>query len=248
MKLNQALAVRKGENASRQSAVEKAYHLLQKTDSMEGLEKTYTPVNDGDDILPPESKRLQIRAEEILESVQHAFAPLMDANATVEFGNVGALADVKLGDVVVVKACPVTYLLFLEKTLKDLETIINKTPVLDPSEKWEYDINQRAYTTAPKRTVSTKKVQTAVVVVPATDKHPAQISTTNEDKIQGNWFKTLFSGAISGTRKSELLDNVQALSTAVKIAREEANSVEVVRQDIAKKILASVFESPSKDK
>ena len=248
MKLNQALAIRKGENASRQAAVEKAYHLLQKSDAMEGLEKVYSPINDEGEVLPRESKRLQLHAEDILDSVQTAFIQLMNANAVVEFGNLEATANIVLGDKVLIAGCPVTYMLFLEKTLKDLETIINKIPVLDPAETWTYDGNVGAYVTAPKQTTSTKKVQVAVVVVPATDKHPAQVSMTNEDKTQGHWNRTLFSGAVSSTRKAELNENVQALMTAVKIAREEANSIEVEKQDIAKVFLDSIFTSPSKNK
>ena len=119
---------------------------------------------------------------------------------------------------------PVTYLLFLEKQLADLQTFVTKLPVLDAAETWSYDEATDAYATPPTQTTRSKKVPRNHVKAEATEKHPAQVEMYFEDVLVGYWTTVKFSGALPQARVNELRARVIKLSEAVKIAREQANS------------------------
>jgi hypothetical protein len=77
---------------------------------------------------------------------------------------------------------------------------------------------------------------------PATDKHPAQVEFYHEDVAVGRWDKVKFSGAMPADRKQFLLDRVRQLRDAIKVAREEANSIEIKPVKIADAIFHFVFD------
>ncbi|MCK2217681.1 hypothetical protein MF672_028380 [Actinomadura sp. ATCC 31491] len=133
-KLNQILAVEKGVKASSQRAVTDAYHTIQKPPLLSGLSRTYQPIDDEGEQLPPESTRVQVKAEEVLAEVGKALTKLFDVTATKDWTNTVAKADVVVDGQPLIEGAPVTYLLFLEKQLVDLHTLISKLPTLDPAE------------------------------------------------------------------------------------------------------------------
>jgi hypothetical protein len=81
----------------------------------------------------------------------------------------------------------VTTLLFLEKQLNDLASLIGKMPTLDPAETWHFDEGQDAWASAVLETHRTKKVPQAFIKAPATDKHPAQVEVILTDEVVGYW-------------------------------------------------------------
>ena len=64
---------------------------------------------------------------------------MFDVVLTQDMGNTHAKADIKVNGQTILPNVPVTYLLFLEKQVVDLETFVTKLPSLDPSEVWEAD-------------------------------------------------------------------------------------------------------------
>lgn len=228
-KLNQVIAIEKGEKNTRNEVITKGYHLLQKGDLLTGLSRTYKPFEDGEEHqLPSEVKNVQVRAEEVLGAMTDAFAEFINITATKDWANCEAKADVKLEDgTVVVAQVPVTHLLFLEKQLIDLHVAISKLPVLDIAEDWQYDENKGVWSTEPISTVRTTKKLKVLIKAAATDKHPAQTETYNEDVPQGTWSIVKFSGAMPAVKIRELVERVELLQRAVKYAREEANMAEV---------------------
>lgn len=237
-KLNQIIAVEQGVKSRAKDRVTELYHSLQKSALLNGISRTYQPKDEDGDHLPAESTLVQVKVPEVLRQVQEALTRLFDVTLTKESANVKAKADVVVGDVTIATDVPVTYLLFLEKQLVDLRTFVSKLPTLDPASKWVYDSNDGVNKTEPVQTTKSKKVPCNWVKADATDKHPAQVEIFHEDVIVGTWTKVDSSGAIPATRKAELVARVDALSTAVKFAREEANSLEVTDREIA----ANVFE------
>ena len=145
---------------------------------------------------------------------------------TKEVGNTVATADIVVDGEqdVLLAAVPVTYLLFLEKQLVNLRTFIDKLPVLDPSVAWSVDPATGDWRSSPVETVRTKKVPRNWVKAEATKEHPAQVEVYHEDVMVGTWETTRLSGALPATRKAVLSDRVSRLLTAVKYARERANS------------------------
>ena len=235
-KLNQVLAVEKGVKSSANKRFTEIYHLIQKQPLLSGIARSYTPKDQDGDQLPSESTKVQVKASEILDEVRNTLTDLFDVTATKDWGNLKATADVKVGSKVLVEAAPVTYLLWLEKQLVDLHTVISKVPTLDPTEEWEFDDAQDCYRTVPTETVRTKKIPRNHVKAEATDKHPAQVEVYHEDVVMGYWKTIKYSGALPASRVNELLRRVEQLQNAVKTAREEANSIEVQQKNVGSSI------------
>lgn len=239
--LNKLIAVEKGVKASAQRAETDLYHQVQKTALLSGLTRTYLPKDDDGDRLPSESTRVQVKVGDVLKSLSEELTRLFDVTLTKEVGNASARADVIVDGTTLLKQVPVTYLLFLEKQLININTFVGKLPTLDPANEWSFDDNNGLYVAAPVQTVKTKKIPRNWVKAEATEKHPAQVEIFHEDVIVGTWTKVDASGAIPATRKAELLSRIDKLQTAVKFAREEANSFEVEDQKSGDKVFGYLF-------
>jgi len=226
-KLCQIVAVTKGVKSRTQAAVSKIYKTLQQNDLFTGMEKSYSPCDDAGPVYPSESKKLQAYASDLLVEAAKEWSKLFDVVATQDHGNCIALANVVVGNETVLEDVPVPTLLFLEKQLIDVRTFLDKLPVLDPAKSWRSDEIMDCYVTDPVQRTKTKKVKKFVTMYEATKEHPAQIDTDFEDIVEGFWNQIDYSGAMSESRKGELLQRVNLLIDAVKKAREEANSTTV---------------------
>ncbi|MFI6509190.1 hypothetical protein ACIBCT_16415 [Streptosporangium sp. NPDC050855] len=236
-KLNQILAVEKGVKSDTQRKVTDAYHTIQKNALLSGISRTYQPIDDEGERLPPESTRVQVQGEDLLKQVGAALVRLFDVTATKDWANCSARADVKVDGSTLLEDVPVTYLLFLEKQLVDLQTFVARLPVLDAAETWTLDQSTDCWRTEPVKTTRTKKVPRNHVKAEATDKHPAQVEVYHEDVVVGFWTKVTFSGAVPQKRVNELLERIGRLQNAVKFAREEANGTEITYQRVGEKVL-----------
>lgn len=243
VKLNQILAIEKTAKSEGDKTLTAAYQEVQKTPLLSGISRTYQPRDDDGDTLPPESELVQRNVEDILLNVGQGLTRLFDVTLTKDVGNTEARADVVVGGVTILAQVPVTYLLFLEKKLVDFKTFVSKLPVLDPSVKWSEDATagRGLWVSDEVKTVKTKKIPRNHVLAEATDKHPAQVQLFHEDVIVGDWTTTKFSGAIPAARRADLIARVNALSDAVKIAREEANSAEVTSLAAGSAIFGYLF-------
>lgn len=230
-RLNQLIAVRPGVKNDVTTKVTKAHHLLLRNELMSGLARTYTARDDDGYVYPDETTWVQVKATSLLREAAEELARLFNVNAAIDWTNQEAKADlVLLGDnpVVLVPSVPVTYLMFLEKQLVDMETMVRKLPVLPPTETWTFDPNTDVYKSQPIGTTKTQKVRKSHVLYPASDRHPAQVESYTEDEPIGTWITTKMSGAVPGERINQLLTRVQNLQRAVKYAREQANLKKVV--------------------
>ncbi|TDE42558.1 hypothetical protein E1295_27645 [Nonomuraea mesophila] len=239
--LNQILAVEKGVKADVQRRVSDVHHTVQKAPLLSGISRTYQPIDDEGEQLPPESTRVQVKVEDVVKDAADALTRLFDVTATKDVANCSAKADVVVDGRVLLEDVPVTYLLFLEKQLVDLRTLISKLPTLDPSETWTLDANTDTWRTEPVKTTRTKKVPRNHVLAEATEHHPAQVQVFTEDVVVGYWTKVTFSGAVPQRRVNELLDRLTKLQDAVKYAREEANGIEVVDRRIGDALFGYLF-------
>nr|CAA9285384.1 FIG01134179: hypothetical protein [uncultured Armatimonadetes bacterium] len=240
-RLNQIIAVEKGIKSASFQEISEAHHVLQKPTLLSGIARTYRPKDEEGEQFPPESTRVQVRAEEVVRQTGEVLTRLFDVTATKDWANCKARADVMVDGNVLLKDVPATYLLFLEKQIVDLHTFVKKLPVLDAAETWEYDASADTWATEPVQTVKTKKVPRNHVKAEATDKHPAQVEVYHEDVVVGFWRTVKFSGALPAKRVNELLERVEKLQQAVKFAREEANSMEAEDQKIGGKVFHYLF-------
>jgi hypothetical protein len=240
-KLNQIIAVQKGVQASTARAITDAYHKFQKTQLFGGLSRTYRPKDEEGELLPGESVKVQLKAEEVLTEATQAFTQLIDVVLTKDQANREATAPILVDGYTIAVDVPVSTLLFLEKQLADVRTMIGKIPVLDPAETWHYDSTADCWRAEDVQTARTKKIPRNHVKAEATDRHPAQVEVYNEDVVVGLWTKTTFSGAMPASRVRELSERVTALQTAVKYAREQANSIDILQQKMGEGIFTYIL-------
>lgn len=244
-KINQILAVEKNKRTVLHKEITELHRQTQQPALMTGHQKTFVPKEEDDETYPPEERKVQILHQDALDDVSDRLASLMDVTATKDWSNCKARADVVVGGEVFLKEVPVTYCLFLEKELTDLQTFVSKMVELDPAQNWTYDANSGQYRSDSTTTHKTKKLQKPIVLYDATPEHPAQTQLITEDVVIGHWTTTHFSGAIPRPKKRHLLERIQELHDAVKFAREQANSLEAEEPRIGKKILGYIFKEDS---
>src|SRR5438445_12843059 len=122
-KLNQVIAIEKGSKTRIYSAITELHKNAQKPELYYGFNKNYEPKDADGEQYPPESKKVMLRASDVLSETQKLFTEYLDITATKDFANVTAKADISLGDDILAVNVPVPYLLFLEKQLTDLRTL-----------------------------------------------------------------------------------------------------------------------------
>jgi hypothetical protein len=240
-RLNQIIAVEKGIKSRSYGELTDAHQSLQKTALLAGIARNYQAKDEDGETYPPESTRVQLRAEEVLRQTAATLTRLFDVTATKDWANCTAKANVTVDGRTLIEDVPATYLLFLEKQLTDLHTLVSKLPVLDASETWMFDQAADCWATEPVQTTKTKKIPRNHVKAEATEKHPAQVEVYYEDVVVGHWRTVKFSGALPATRIKELLDRVDKLQQAVKFAREEANNSEVTDVKVGEKVFDYLF-------
>lgn len=250
-KLCQYIAIESSVKSRTNTEITEAHKNLQKPDLFSGHSRKYTPRNEDSSTplgenLPDENKKVIFNAEAMIKDVVTRLVEQYDLAATRDYGNCVAKADVEINGQVLLKDVPVSHLLFLEKRVEDLQTFISKLPVLDASETWVYDSNQDMFASSETQTARTKKVNSVLVLYPATDKHPAQVREVSEDVRAGTWSTIKYSTAIQAFKRNEMLRRVEELAKAIKFAREKANSTEVPEQKIGRTILDFVFKGPAR--
>lgn len=241
-RLNQILAVEKGVKATAQRVLTDAYQLLQKSATLTGILRTYRARDDEGERLPEERTEVKVRVGDELEKVRAAQVRLFDLQLTKDLANTHAKADVVVDGQTLLNDVPVTTLLTLEKQLVDLRTFVAKLPTLDIGERC-YDDDAKAYVTAARETTRTKKVMRNHVLAEATDKHPAQVQTYQEDVIVGYWTTLSYSGAVPGAQRAAMLDRVDRLIAAVRTAREAANDTAVTDASCGEALMGYLFAS-----
>lgn len=247
MKLNQVIAVEKGVRARETEKLTAIYKTFQRSDAFGGLVRKYEPGNDDQttpagEIMPPEKKNVQEHVAALITQLSDASAEIANVTYQRDVTNTYAKANVEVDGKVIVRDAPVPYLLALEKQLNDLHSEIKRIPTLDSSEIWSFDDQLGCYKSQTTETARTKKVSGALVLAPATDKHPAQVKEITEDVRVGTWRTTKHSSAIPQAEKAKYLANVEKLQKAVKYAREEANNADVAEANLpGKNILDFVF-------
>lgn len=242
MKLHQVLAIETNVREQSQKDLTALHHGLQKSELLFGLSKTYAPLNEEGEKLPPEEKILQTRTPEVLRNTYEVLEKVYDTVAMRDYANCNARADVVLEDgTVLIKNAPATYLLWLEKKLNDLHTFVSKLPVLPADTEWIFDDKQNCFKSKEIKTSRTNKESYPLVLSPATDKHPAQVVEKTKDIVVGYYQTIKYSGAMKAKDVAQMKDRVEQLQRAVKFAREQANTVDAPKQEVGGKLLAFVF-------
>jgi len=241
-KLNQINAIVSGRKGEAEKAVTELYKLIQKDQLFAGRERTYRPLDEVQgQKLPPESQRVQQRADDLIRQAVAKWSDLWNLIYTQDVGNQQAKADVVVDGKAILTGVPVTFLLFLDKQVNDLETFVSKLPTPDPAEEWSHDPNSGLLRSKATESLRTSKEPTVIVKYEATKEHPAQTELFTKDVPVGTWTQILYSGCLPTDRKNAILERVKKLQDAIKQAKEQANLLEVEKQKAAEAVFAFVF-------
>lgn len=241
-KLHQVLAAEKGVKADGYAVLNRVQHLIQKPALLMGVTRNYRPLTDGDVQLPPEVTRVQVRASDAIKDLTAVLTRMFDVVLTHEAANQVAKADVVVPGVgVLASQVPVTYLLYLEKQLIDLRTLVEHLPVLDPSEEWTFDTTTNSWRTPVTSSVRREKRKVVLVRYEATDKHPAQTEVYDDDVAVGTWDTVRESGALPQSAVNAMWERIGQVLEAVRVARQTANAIEVTQLEAGAVVLGYVF-------
>lgn len=231
-----------GRKSETEKYVTEQYHILKKKEVFNGFEKSYFPYDElNGEKLAKEQLKVQFDANTLINQASEKWIELWDLIATQDYANQTAHADVVVDGKIVIGNVPVTTLLFLEKQVNDLETFVSYLPTPDISETWTFDPNIGMLRSAQSESLRTKKVPGHYTKAEATKEHPAQVEFFYQDVPVGKWIKTNFSSAIPADAKILMLSRLKKLKEAIKLAREEANLLEVNMQKIGKPLIDFVF-------
>jgi hypothetical protein len=202
----------------------------------EGFHREYIPKDAAGDKLPTESKGVVATVEERLAWTENKIVELFDFELTKDSANMSAKADLVVGERVIAKDVPATYLLSLEKRLREIREYYDAMPTIDMSKKWEDGGRKGIRKNGPVEQYRTAKKTVPVVLAESTEKHPAQVKAETEDVQIGQFLTTYFSGAAHPQEKADRLTKIDRLIAATKRARMLANETEVVDREIGKEI------------
>jgi hypothetical protein len=225
MKLHQVIALVAGRKTAIQKLLTTLHHGW-RAERMMGITRTYLPKDQEGERFPSETKVLQLRVSDELAKLRDELSAFWDLVCMQEAANTEAKNHITVDGMVLAEDVPVSALLFLEKQLTDLATLLSAVPTLPIDKQWAEDKSNRCYISAPEETVKTKKVQRPLVLYPATPEHPAQTQLVTEDVTIGNWTTVHSSGAIPESEQHAMLKRVERLRDAVRVAREGANDIE----------------------
>ena len=240
--LHEILAVEAGLKKTSKDVLEEGRVTFSKrADHFGGHIKTYECTVEGD---LTEAEAGVTERQEIVTTVHDKLAYILghvaghvDCMVTKDKANQSAVADIIVDGAELAKAVPVTTLLSLEDTLKNLRTVVGEIPTLAPGKSWVEapdlgnDIFRLEY---PERKIRTRQMVRNHVMAEATKEHPAQVNLYNENIPVGVYITERVSGAITPAAKSALLGRVDKLFRAVKQARQRANGTKIENVKIFK--------------
>ncbi len=173
---------------------------------------------------------LQTTVAKELSWIGEKLVKAVDAGHQVDVANTLAAADVVLDDgTILLKKVPATSLLRLEHRIVEVRDLFHAIGTLDPASGFEPDPSEGAgiFKAREQHSIRGEKQFSFVVMVPPTDKHPAQVKELMLDKPIGTLVKQEWSSLLTVASKGDMLDRVEELLRAVKKARARANEMDL---------------------
>jgi hypothetical protein len=218
-----------------------------KSDHFDGITKVYIPFNDGEELVPPETKEVVTTVKEKLDYVKNSVIKALDAKLSKEETNSSgtAISELKVGDTVFGTFSATGYLA-LGRMLEALRAQYLAIPTLDPTRVWtvEKQSGRNLYQAGPEVKYRTVKKTKVITLAPPTDKHPAQTQLVQDESQVGKYDTIYTSGRLSPGEKSALLTKLDELILAVKMAKERANQVEAKQVKIGEAIFEFIHGAP----
>lgn len=243
-KLYQAVAVRTGEAKKFPEKLKRILAPIRQETAQRGFSKTFTPSLVDDTgrakyLRPSEGQDVRVIVDAELPKLWDLFAEMINHNMTVEMANPQATADVFLKGTVepLWSKVPVTALLALEKDLNQILQQINGLPVNPLDTNWTWSPDRKVWVSPTTVTNTSVREKEYLVVVPATEHHPAQVKDSEKDVAIGTWTTVHFSGSLTQPQIDLLRQRTEELILAVSEARQRANDTVVLNSTMGEQAL-----------
>lgn len=203
----------------------------------DGMIKRYIQLEESSDIIPDENKEVVTTVKSELEQAMEDIIAGIDAQISKEQTNAANIARAELiVDGESFGEFSATSLLALESQMAKVREMYLTIPTLDPARKWGFDEQKDLYQTDPEVKFRSIKRPKVIVKYEATKEHPAQTELMNLDEQVGKYETVYYSGKLTPTQRRTLIDRLNKLVEAIKIARTKANDVEVVETKVARRL------------
>lgn len=238
VRIHQLLAIIGGLNTETDGTLARLGQVAGTPDLFSGMEKTSRAASDSADprapqrkVTPPQVKKVRYTAEQVLSDAHKLFTRKWDTALTLDTAQGAARADVIVGDDTVLRDVPVRHLVYLEGELTKLQGIVASLPVLDGVQDWTDENTEPGQhrSRTPREGELKEKVYFNWHRENGTPTIQEQVDVLTRDETVEYNSTVNFSGALPPKRKAQLLDRLSELRTAVKMAREEANSAQVAQ-------------------
>lgn len=195
-----------------------------------------SPENTATEAQARDEKQVVTTVVDTLEYALDIFGKSEDLQFQKNLTNRKATATIMWRGQILIDDVPVDELLGLESRLGELRKIFDAIPTLDATKHWELDSQSGRNIWVikfPEQKMKTEKRIEPIQLSPATDKHPANVTTATRDVPVGTFTTIKRSGAATALQKAEAIKTIDELLVEVKQARMRANETEVQQQSIS---------------
>jgi hypothetical protein len=218
-----------------------------------GMRRTFRPFSVDETAGEAGGERLEAETQlvktvpEQLDLTLREVGKALDLGMQVDEANTRAKADIEIDGQVLLANVPATFLLQLERRLREVQAVIKEAPCFDPVRIWSVDPaadKKHVLRAEPVTTIRKQRTRKYNVMVEATKEHPAQVDIVEVDEAVGEIRSYDWTGMLSTGKKEALLEQVERLISAVKQARSRANTVEVDQSRSIAKVLIDHLLAP----
>ena len=212
-----------------------------------GMRRTFRPFavdeqlgEEGGERLEAETRLVTTVPEELTHMIK-SVSEAIDLGYQIDDANTKAKADIVIDDEVIATDVPATFLLQLEKRLREIRAVLKEIPSFDPVRIWNIDPGadkKHVLRAEPVTTLRKQRTKKYNVMYEATKEHPAQVDIVEIEESIGEIRSYDWTGMVSPGHKTALLEQLEKLLSAVKTARSRANIVEI---DNEKKVAQKLF-------
>lgn len=228
-KLHELLAVEQDRKHKATKAMGELQNLFtKKSPYFDGMVKRYIEMEEDSEKIPDERKEMVTTVSKSFKEALEDLIAGIDAHLSKEETNCSGTAKAELlVEGTNLGTFSATSLLALEGHLTKLNVLYKEIPTLDPTYRWIFDPQEGVYRTESEVKFRSVKRPKVIVKYEATKEHPAQTELLYLDIQVGKYDTVYTSGRITAAQKTALLQRIDVLLEAVKMARSKANNVEV---------------------
>lgn len=245
-KLHELLAVEADRKKASERLVQESIKTFKKENLFSGAVKRTEMFDEDEQKVPDEVLKLETTVDENLQYSLEALVKYWDTVAQKDSSNMLATSDVIVDGKTILKDVPATTLLGMEKKINELRNLYNAIPTLPPGINWvsdttheKADVYRNANDLVTFKTMKDTEYRT---VAEPTKEHPAQVAQLNVTKNIGKFITTKWSGMITPYEKARRITNIERILSAIKKARQRANSAKTMDIKIGKAIMDFINE------